>query len=322
MLVLHSVAHVEPAHRGAVLAIGNFDGLHRGHQALIASTVAEARRLKKPAAVMIFEPHPREHFAPNEPHFHLTPLNEKLRLFRASGLDMAVVLPFDATLAALSAEHFIERLLVAGLGVSHVVIGYDFFFGKGRAGTPETMRTAGREMNFGVTIVSPVAEAGEVFSSTAIRLKLAQGDVAGAAHDLNRWWRVTGKVVGGAHRGTGMGFPTANVPMPKGTALGHGIYAVHVLIGSERKAAAETRERHDGAAYLGTRPTFDNGMPVLEVFLFDFDGDLYGREITVEFIAFIRPDRKFDGPEALKEQMAKDVAECRRILSLAADKPV
>ncbi len=312
MQVLHSAAHVPHEARGACLAIGNFDGVHRGHQALIAAAVKEARRLKKPAGVMVFEPHPREYFQPHEPHFTLTPLNEKLRLLRASHVDLAVVLPFDASLAGLTAQDFIERILVAGLGVSHVVIGYDFFFGKGRTGTPEAMRAAGAETGFGVTVVSPVAEAGEVFSSSGIRLKLAQGDVQGAAHDLDRWWRVTGKVVGGAKRGTGLGFPTANVPMPKGTALGHGIYAVRVGVG---------RETHDGAAYLGTRPTFDNGMPVLEVFLFDFDGDLYGREITVEFIGFIRADRKFDSAEALKTQMELDVAEARRMLAGAAERP-
>ena len=312
MLVIQGAAHMPREARGAVIAIGNFDGVHRGHQALLKAAVEEARKRQTKSGAMVFEPHPREHFQPNEPHFHLTPLNEKLRLLRAMGLDLTVVLPFDAALAGLSAEAFIERVLVAGLGVSHVVIGYDFFFGKGRAGTPETMKAAGAEMGFGVTVVAPVAEAGEVFSSSAVRLKLAQGDVRGAAHDLGHWWRVAGPVVGGAKRGTGLGFPTANVPMPKGTALGHGIYAVRAHVG---------RENHDAAAYLGTRPTFDDGKPVLEVFLFDFDGDLYGQEIGVEFIDFIRPDRRFDGIEALKEQMARDVAKARSILATAPKHP-
>ena len=185
---------------------------------------------------------------------------------------------------------------MAGLGVSHVVIGYDFLFGKGRGGSPETCARRARRWASASTIVQPVAEAGEVFSSSTVRLKLAQGDVKAAAHDLGHWWRVVGPVVGGAKRGTGLGFPTANVPMPKGTALGHGIYAVRAHVG---------REVHDAAAYLGTRPTFDDGKPVLEVFLFDFDGDLYGREIEVEFIDFVRPDRRFDSIEALKAQMAE-----------------
>ena len=306
MLVIQGAAHMPREARGAVIAIGNFDGVHRGHQALIEAAVVEAKRRKAKSGAMVFEPHPREFFQPNEPHFHLTPLNEKLRLLRAKGLDLTVVLPFDAALAGLSAEHFIERVLVAGLGVSHVVIGYDFFFGKGRTGSPETMRAAGAEMGFGVTVIAPVAEAGEVFSSSAVRLKLAQGDVKAAAHDLGHCWRVSGKVVGGAKRGTGLGFPTANVPMPKGTALGHGIYAVRAHVG---------REHHDAAAYLGTRPTFDDGKPVLEVFLLDYDGDLYGREIDVEFVDFIRADRRFETIEALKEQMAKDVARVRQVLA-------
>ncbi len=312
MQVFHGAAHVPREMRGAVLAIGNFDGVHRGHQALLAAALAEAGRRGRQSGAMVFEPHPREHFQPLEPHFHLTPLNEKLRLLRAMGLHLTVVQPFDAALASLPAEAFIERLLVAGLGVSHVVIGYDFFFGKGRGGNPELMRRAGAEMGFGVTVVEPVAEHGEVFSSSTVRLKLAQGDVKAAAHDLGHWWRVVGRVVGGAKRGTGMGYPTANVPMPKGTALGHGIYAVRVHLG---------RETHDAAAYLGTRPTFDDGKPVLEVFLFDFEGDLYGREIDVEFIDFIRADRRFDGMDALKAQMARDVARARDILAAAGAQP-
>jgi riboflavin kinase/FMN adenylyltransferase len=204
-------------------------------------------------------------------------------------------------------------VLVEALGVSHVVIGYDFFFGRNRGGTPETMRQAGETLGFGVTIVAPVADAGEAFSSTAVRLKLAQGDVTGAAHGLGRRWRVRGKVVGGAKRGTGLGFPTANIPLAKGTALAHGIYAVRTYIDGKEI---------DGAAYLGTRPTFDNGMPVLEVFLFDFDGDLYGREIEVEFVDFIRDDRKFDSAEALKAQMEDDCAVARKLLAAAGSSSI
>ena len=201
-----------------------------------------------------------------------------------------------------------SRVIVDGLGARHVVIGHDFFFGKNRGGTPETMQAAAARAGFGLTVIPPVAEDGEVFSSSAIRLRLAQGDVKGAARLLGRDWRVAGKVVGGAKRGTGLGFPTANIPLPRGTALGHGIYAVRVHIDGER---------HDGAAYLGTRPTYDDGMPVLEVFLFDFDGDLYGREIEVEFVDFIRADRKFDSSEALIAQMQADVARARDILAAA-----
>jgi len=306
MLVVHGYKDVPAQARGAVLAIGNFDGVHRGHQALLRAASAIGRELGAPAGALIFEPHPREFFHPEEPHFHLTPLPQKLAIFDRLGLDSAVVLPFDAQLAALSADEFVNSVIVDGLGARHVVIGHDFFFGRNRGGTPETMQAAAARAGFGLTIIPPVAEDGEVFSSSAIRLRLAQGDLKGAARLLGRDWRAAGTVVGGAKRGTGLGFPTANIPLPRGTAIGHGIYAVRVHIDGER---------HDGAAYLGTRPTYDNGMPVLEVFLLDFDGDLYGRDIEVEFVDFIRADRKFDTSEALIAQMQADCARARTILA-------
>ncbi|MBX9684694.1 MAG: bifunctional riboflavin kinase/FAD synthetase [Hyphomicrobium sp.] len=306
MQIVHGHTHVPVNARAAVVAIGNFDGIHRGHRALIAETVQRAKSLQRAPGVMIFEPHPREFFQPAEQHFRLTPLNRKLRLFEQLGLKLAFVEHFDASLAGMMADEFIERVLVAGLGVAHVVIGYDFYFGKKRGGTPELMIAAGHDLGFGVTVMPPVADAGEVFSSSTVRLHLAQGDVRGAAQMLGAPWHVQGRVVGGAKRGTGMGYPTANVPMPKGTSLGHGIYAVRAHVDGLA---------HDAAAYLGTRPTFDDGMPVLEVFLLDFDGDLYGHEIDVEFVDFIRPDRKFETAEALVEQMNHDVAKVRAVLA-------
>lgn len=306
MIVCQGLAEITPSIKGGVVAIGNFDGVHRGHQALIGEGVAAARKKRVPAGVMVFEPHPREYFHPEEAHFRLTPLDAKLDVFKEMGLDFVVVVPFDATLAAMEHFTFMDDVLVGALAVSHVVIGYDFYYGRQRRGSPETMILAGIEHDFEVTVVPPVAEGGEVFSSTAIRLKLAQGDVTGAAAELGRRWRVRGKVIGGAKRGTGMGYPTANVPMPKGTALGHGIYAVRALVEGRSHAAA---------AYLGTRPTFDDGMPVLEVFLLDFEADLYGKDIEVEFVAFIRPDRKFDSADALVAQMDEDVAKVRGILA-------
>lgn len=294
-----------PAIRGGVVAIGNFDGVHKGHQALIGEAVKAARERGLPAGVMIFEPHPREFFHPNESHFRLTPLDQKIAVFQTMGLDYVVVVPFDEELARLEHFEFTDNVLAQGLDVRGVVVGYDFYYGRQRRGSPESMILAGIEYDFEVVVVPPVAEGGEVFSSTAIRFKLAQGDVAGAAAELGRRWRVRGRVIGGAKRGTGMGYPTANVPMPKGTALGHGIYAVRAHVGGAV---------HDAAAYLGTRPTFDDGMPVLEVFLLNFDGDLYGQEMEVEFIAFIREDRKFDSAEALVQQMDADVARVRDVL--------
>lgn len=306
MRTVYGLSDVPAGVRGGAIAVGNFDGVHRGHQVLIGKAFEAAKATAVPSGVMIFEPHPREFFKPSEPHFRLTSLDEKLRVFASLGLDFAIVVPFDAAFAKLDHDAFISTALAGALGVRHVVIGYDFFYGRDRRGTPDSMKIAGKTHGFDVSVVAPVAANGEVFSSTAIRLKLAQGDIAGANHDLGRPWRVTGKVVGGAKRGTGLGYPTANVPMPKGTALCHGIYAVRAHV----DGAA-----HDAAAYLGTRPTFDDGMPVLEVFLLDFDGDLYGQNIAVEFIGFIRDDRKFNSTPELVAQMDEDVAKVRAVLS-------
>lgn len=305
MQVIHGHRHVPPDVRGACVAVGNFDGVHRGHRALIAAAVQRARQSRRPAGVLVFEPHPREFFQPGEVHFRLTSLPRKLRLLERLQLDVAFVETFDADLAALPAETFIERVLVAGLGVSHVVIGYDFYFGNKRGGNPELMMRSGEALGFGVTVMPPVAEDGEAFSSSGVRLHLAQGDVRGAARMLGESWRVEGEIVPGARRGAGLGFPTANIAMPKGTMLGHGIYAVRAHMGGNT---------YDAAAYLGTRPTFDNGKPVLEVYLLRFRGDIYGRAMEVEFIDFIRPDRKFASSEDLVDQMHKDVSQIERVL--------
>ena len=293
---------------GAVIAIGNFDGVHRGHQALIARCRALADSRGTSSGILVFEPHPRVYFRSGEDHFEITPLALKLERLGRFGLDFAAVRTFDRALAELSPEAFTKDILIDWLKIGHLVVGYDFFFGKARAGTPETLKALGLTHGFGVDVVAPQAEDGEAFSSSAIRAKLSAGDVAGAARDLGTWWRVRGPVVGGAQRGGPMGFPTANVVMPKGTALGHGIFAVRVLVDGQR---------YDGAAYLGTRPTFDDGKPVLEVFLFDFDDNLYGREIEVVFIAHIRPDRKFDTVDALVAQMQIDCENARKVLAAA-----
>ena len=308
MHVVHGYDHVPHEARGATLAIGNFDGVHRGHQALFEAARAVVSGHGGLAGAMVFEPHPREFFQPDKPHFRLTTLPQKIALVERYGLDLAVVLTFDRNLAGLTARAFIERVLVAGLGVRHVIVGHDFHFGKGRDGNTQVMLEMAKELGFEVTVVETVAEAGEVFSSSAIRAEIAQGDVKSAADILGHAWRVGGKVIGGAKRGTGLGYPTANIAMPKGTALAHGIYAVFVHVHGER---------HEGAAYLGTRPTFDAGTPILETFLFDFDGDLYGREIEVEFIDYIRGDRRFETIDALKAQMDKDCARARTILGRA-----
>lgn len=309
MRVIHGSDEIPPEARGAVLALGNFDGVHRGHQVLIRRAIDVARREGRPSGVLLFEPHPREFFNPDTPHFRLTSLEDKLAILDEMGVDLAIVLPFNAELAALDAERFIADVLVSRLGVKHIFIGYHFFFGRDRSGSTETLRAAGAAHGFEVTVVEPVADRGEPFSSTAVRLALAEGDVRHAAELLGRPWRVRGPVIGGAKRGTGLGFPTANVAMLKGTALGHGIFAVRVLLDGRKL---------DGAAYLGTRPTFDDGMPVLEVFLFDFDKAIYGRTIEVSFIDKVRDDRKFADADELVRQMQADCEIARKIL---ADNP-
>lgn len=320
MLIIRDRDSVPGTARGGVIAIGNFDGVHRGHKALVAKTVSEARILGAPAGVMIFEPHPVAFFRPEEPHFRLTPLAEKLRLLEGLGLDFTVVLEFDAVLAGTSAEAFIDELLVEWLGVRHVVIGYDFFFGRKRSGTAEMMKDAGLALGFGTTIVSQQAEDGEVFSSTAIRLHLAQGDVAGAARLLGHWWRVSGPVVRGNRIGKDLGFPTANVELPSGTSLKHGIYAVRVTLGEGMPKGGGAIL--NGAAYFGGRPSVDDGSARLEVFIFDFDADLYGQVIAVEFIGFVRDDRRFNDMEELGAQMVRDCEKAKEILSFSPAVPL
>ncbi len=299
---------IPPSLKGCVLAIGNFDGVHRGHQAVIGATVAEARRRGVKAGVMVFEPHPRQYFKPDLARFELTPLARKQQLFESLGVDLTAVLDFNAELASLEADMFVEQVLVAGFGVGHVVIGYDFYFGKGRGGTPETMQALGEKHSFGVSIVAPAADDGRVFSSSEIRKMLAKADVRGAALVLGHWWQVSGEITHGAQIGASLGFPTANITLPAGTALAHGIYAARIFV---------DQETYDGAAYLGTRPTVDDGAPALEVFLFDFDGDLYGRTIDVAFIDYVRPDMRFADMESLKVQIAKDCEVAADLLAQA-----
>jgi riboflavin kinase / FMN adenylyltransferase len=309
MLVVHGFQDVPKAARGAVLAIGNFDGVHRGHQALLATTKAIAAG-QRPHGVIIFDPHPRKLFQPTAPLFEITPKASKLDLLARYGAAITAVLPFDQALAARDAAAFIADVLVHGLGVHHVVIGYNFHFGKGRTGTPDTLRHSASQGQFGLTVLDPVtalaADGAIITSSSAVRAALARGAVADAAALLGHWWRASGVVTGGAKRGTAMGYPTANITLPEGCNLAHGIYAARVYFDGNA---------HAGAAYLGTRPTFDNGKPVLETFLLDFNGNLYGKVIDIEFIARVRPDQAFSDMTALVQQMDRDVAATRAHLT-------
>ena len=305
MQIIRNSSECPAAPKGSALAIGNFDGVHRGHQAVLKVAMDAANAAGNPSGVMTFEPHPRQFFQPGKPLFRLTPESMKLRLFEALNLDLAIVLDFNAQLSSLPARTFVEEILVEGLGVSHVVTGSDFQFGKGRDGNPDVLRELGEEFGFGVTIVEPQGEAGEIYSSTQVRESLRQGDIRAAAGILGYWWRITGEVIGGDKRGHGLGFPTANIAVPNGLELKHGIYAVRVYVNGAR---------YSGASYLGTRPSFDDGKPVIETFLFDFSDDLYGQAIELEFIDFLRGDEKFDSSEQLVKQMQADCDNASTIL--------
>jgi len=290
--------------KGAVAAIGNFDGVHRGHRHLLDLALRSGR----PAAVLTFEPHPRSFFHPDKPLFRLTPEPVKLEIFARLGLAGAFVRRFDAGLASLDAEEFV-CFLGRELDLSGVVIGHDFHFGRGREGTPEQMSDLCRQLGLDCFIASAVVEGTEPVSSSAIRAALEAGDIATANRLLGYRWFVRAEVRHGDKRGRDLGYPTANMRLPDDCRLRHGIYAV--------RAAVDGR-MVDGVASFGRRPTFDNGAPLLETHLFDFKGDLYGKTLDVEFIGWIRGEERFDGIEALIAQMDRDSEEARRML--AADR--
>jgi len=293
---------------GSVVAIGNFDGVHRGHRAVIGAALNRARALGRKAAALTFTPHPRLFLRPQEPLFQLSGEREKLRLLAASGLDGAIVMQFDAALAGTSAEDFVGNILVGALGIGGAAIGFDFHFGKNRAGSPAFLTEQGARRGFTVDIVPPLEDEGRPVSSGAVREALAAGRVVEATELLGAPWFVSGVVIHGEKRGRDLGFPTANLKLDPSCGLKHGIYAVRADIGGKR---------HDGVASFGRRPTFDNGAPLLEVFLFDFTGDLYGRTIDVAFIGWIRHEQKFESIETLKRQMMADASQARDALKRA-----
>jgi riboflavin kinase / FMN adenylyltransferase len=307
-VVVRDEAPDDPALNGAVVAIGNFDGVHRGHRAVIAAALARAKALGRPAAALTFEPHPRSFFGPNEPLFRLTDERAKLRLLAATGLSGAIVLRFDAALARLSAEDFITRVLVGRFAVAGVAIGFDFHFGLNRAGSPDYLAARGARLGFAVDVVPRYEDAGRPVRSGPIRAALAAGHIGDANQLLGYPWFVTGEVVPGDKRGRELGYPTANLRLAPECGLKHGIYAVRVGIGERR---------YDGVASFGRRPMFDTGSVLLEVFLFDFSEDLYGASLDVAFIDWIRPELKFDGVPALVRRMGEDARLARAALAHA-----
>jgi riboflavin kinase/FMN adenylyltransferase len=308
--VLHGDAPAGAALRGAVVAIGNFDGVHRGHRAVIAAVLARAKGLGRPAAALTFEPHPRSFFRPGEQLFRLTDERSKLRLLAATGLDGAIVLRFDAALAQLSARDFIADILVGRFAVAGVAIGFDFHFGLKRAGSPDYLKAEGGKLGFAVDIVPRFEDAGRAVRSGPIRAALAAGRVDEANELLGYPWFVSAPVVHGDKRGRALGYPTANLALDPDCALAHGIYAVRVGVGERR---------YDGVASFGRRPMFDQGTVLLEAFLFDFSGDLYGQLIDVAFIAWIRPELKFDSVDELVRRMDDDSRLAREALARAPD---
>jgi len=293
---------------GCVVAIGNFDGVHRGHRAVIAAALQRARALGRPAAALTFDPHPRTFFRPDLPVFRLSTGPDKMRLLAATGLDGAVILRFDAALAATSAQDFIAKILVGRLGIAGAAIGFDFHFGKDRQGSPAYLAGQGAELGFAVDIVPPLQDEGRPVSSGAVREALAAGRVVEAGELIGAPWFVSGEVIHGEKRGRDLGFPTANVRLDASCGLKHGIYAVRAAIDGRLV---------DGVASFGRRPTFDNGAPLLEVFLFDFSGDLYGKAIDVAFIGWIRGEEKFASIDALKQAMDRDVVHAKDALARA-----
>ena len=293
--------------RNAVVAIGNFDGVHRGHQAVLTLAKEIAVVENRPAIVMTFEPHPRDYFAPDKPVYRITSPTMKAEILGAFGLDGNVVLSFDKTLATTSAEEFVSHILVGQLGAGHVVTGYNFHFGKSRQGTPAFLQEAGQRFEFGVTTVSSYEDkGGQSVSSSRVRSALEQGSVSEAAKLLGYRWRASGEVREGKKLGRTLGYPTANLVLPKSVRLANGIYAVRVR--------RENGSIHNGVASFGRRPTFDNGEELLEAFLFDFDDNLYGEKITISLFEHLRGEEKFSSADELITQMKKDEAQARELL--------
>ena len=298
-----------PEARGASVALGNFDGVHRGHRQVIAAAAQAAAALGAPLGVISFKPHPRRWFTPGGEPFQLMTADQLGRELAALGVDRLYSLPFDAEMAALTDEAFAREVLADGLGARHVAAGFDVTFGRGRTGSPEQLRLFGAAMGFGVSIAAPVNDPdGGKCSSSAVRDALRRGRPDHAARLLGRPFAIEGVVVPGDRLGRTIGFPTANIPLDDYVRPMHGIYAARTRLADGREVA--------GVAYIGARPTVVSGIEErLEVFLLDFDEDLYGQTLEVDLIAFLRGDAKFDTLEAMVEQMNRDCAEARCLLT-------
>ena len=298
---------IPDALKGACLALGNFDGFHLGHQAVVGRAVSRGAHERRPVIVATFDPHPVRHFKPDAAPFRLTSLDQRQRLFAAAGADAMLVFEFNAMLAATTAEEFVAELLAGKLGAGGVVTGEDFTFGKGRGGNASTLRSLGAAHGIVAETVGAVALDGVPVSSSRVREALIAANPHAATRLLTRPFAIEGMVQHGDKRGRALGWPTANVELGPYQRPAYGIYAVRVTLddGSE----------HDGVTSLGVRPMFDPPKELLEAVLFDWDGDLYGRTIEVALVHYLRPEMKFDGMAALQAQMDQDAAEARRLLN-------
>ncbi|MFT6581471.1 MAG: bifunctional riboflavin kinase/FAD synthetase [Alphaproteobacteria bacterium] len=300
--------------RNGVVVMGNFDGVHRGHQVVIGAGAELARARSAPLIVLTFEPHPRSFFRPHDPSFRLTSFRNKAHHIEALGVDALVVLNFDESLSSLTAEAFVQNVIVDGLGVRDLVVGYDFRFGNKRGGDAAFLEQAAAASGYKLQVIEPVATAdSEVFSSTHIREMLIAGKPGQAAAMLGRPFEIEGRVQPGDQRGRQLGFPTANLELDGYLRPAMGVYAIRA--GLETETGFEWR---DGVANFGNRPTVDGKTVLLETHLFDFNTDIYGSNLRVAFIEYLRPEKKFDGLDALKAQIAEDSANARRILRVRA----
>ena len=308
MKILRDYHYVDPDDRGASAAIGNFDGVHLGHQSVI--DLARTASPQAPLGVLTFEPHPRAFFAPDAPPFRL--MSREARASRLEKLGVAYLfeLNFNASLAALTPEEFARRVIAEGFGLSHVIVGADFCFGKGRSGTADDLVRFGREMGFGVTVAPLLAHSDTTVSSTAIRQALSNGQPREAAKMLGHWHRIEGPVIGGEQRGRELGYPTANMSIEGLHPPAFGVYAVLVDV-----LSGPHKGSYHGVASMGVRPMFGENTPNLETFIFDFSGDLYGTPLSVALIEHLRPEEKFDGLDALIRQMDADSQRAREILA-------
>lgn len=310
MRIIRDTHFIDPGDRGAAAAIGNFDGVHLGHRSVIDLTRAAAKAANAPLGIMTFEPHPRSYFSNDPNPFRLMNADAKANRLARLGIDKLYEVPFNAALAALSPRAFAQQIIVDALGLKHVVVGSDFCFGKGRAGTTADLQAYGAEMGFGVTVAPMKSIATAAVSSTAIRTALTEGRPGDAAKMLGHWHRIEGEVIRGDQRGRDLGYPTANMSISGLHQPKFGVYAVkaEILDGPHKGT-------YDGAASIGVRPMFGENMPNCETFLFDFKGDLYGSTISVALVDYLRPELKFDGLDALITQMDADCDRARKVLA-------